>query len=59
MAPKFLTGDKAGIEEFLDKFDVSLDARFEMGNVLTAFRSFYSTAMVRKCPEPQLPIHPI
>ncbi|KAI5205615.1 4-nitrophenylphosphatase [Aureobasidium subglaciale] len=24
MAPKFLTGDKAGIEEFLDKFDVFL-----------------------------------
>jgi hypothetical protein len=27
MAPKFLTGDKAGIEEFLNKFDVSLNAR--------------------------------
>jgi hypothetical protein len=26
MAPKFLTGDKAGIEEFLNKFDVNLDA---------------------------------
>jgi hypothetical protein len=26
MAPKFLTGDKAGIEEFLNKFDVSLNA---------------------------------
>jgi len=26
MAPKFLTGDKAGIDEFLNKFDVCLDA---------------------------------
>lgn len=26
MAPKFLTGDKAGIEEFLNRFDVCPDA---------------------------------
>jgi hypothetical protein len=59
MAPKFLTGDKAGIEEFLNKFDVSLDTRLQINSVLTACRSSYSTAMVRNCPKSRLSIHPI
>jgi hypothetical protein len=50
MAPKFLTGDKAGIEEFLNKFDVGPDARLQMNKILTACRSSCSTAMVRNCP---------
>jgi hypothetical protein len=57
MAPKSLTGDKAGIEEFLNKFDVSLDVRPQTNNVLIACRSSYSTAMVRNCPESRSPIN--
>jgi hypothetical protein len=57
MVPKFLTGDKAGIEEFLNKFDVSLDTRLQINNILTACRSSYSTAMVRNCPKPRSSIH--
>lgn len=51
MAPKFLTGDKAGIDDFLNKFDVRPDARPQMNNTLTSRRSSSSTVMVRNQPE--------
>ena len=53
--PKHLTGDKAGIQEFLDKFDVRTDQELSMtrnflprddANVTPKFRSSYSIAMV-------------
>ncbi len=55
MAPKFLTGDKAGIDDFLNKFDVRLDARLQINNILTTCRSSSSTVMVRSHPTLQPP----
>jgi hypothetical protein len=44
-APKYLTGDKAGIQEFLDKFDVSIE--FWLSTKLTiSTRYSCSIAMV-------------
>jgi len=49
--PKYLTGDKAGIDAFVDQFDVSflqLKCFRLMMRLLTSFRCSSSTAMVRK-----------
>jgi hypothetical protein len=48
-APKYLTGDAAGIKEFLDKFDVSdLDCALDDIPLTLHKRCFSLTAMVRK-----------
>ena len=57
MAPRFLTGDKAGIEDFLNKFDVRLDTRLQINNILTNYRSSSSTVMVRNRPKPRPDIY--
>lgn len=55
--PKYLTGDKSGIEEFIDKFDVCTatlhDDRFEADE---RRRSFCLTAMVSRTPRDAKPI---
>jgi hypothetical protein len=56
--PKYLTGDKAGIDAFVDQFDVSLwNLTYSrlMGDSLTSFRCSSSTAMVRM-PRPYTPL---
>lgn len=49
MAPKYLTGDKAGIDAFVDQFDVSLHWHIPkmMVGILTCKRFSCLTAMVR------------
>lgn len=51
-APKYLTGEKAAIDEFIDKFDVSalstILSKDETGILIGARRHFSSTAMVRR-----------
>ena len=54
--PKYLTGDSAGIKEFLDKFDVRHPAESIVDCPLTQLsRSSSSTAMVCGSP-PQAPL---
>lgn len=54
MAPKYLTGDKAGIEEFLSRFDVwqicsvQQQQRPECTSLTGVCRSSSSIAMVRR-----------
>lgn len=55
--PLYLTGNKAGLQEFLDKFDVGFPQSnfYYIADGLTyssSTRSSYSTAMVRRYPEP-------
>jgi hypothetical protein len=56
-SPLYLTGNKAGLQEFLDKFDVGPpnSCVYELADGLiysSSSRSSYSTAMVRRYPEP-------
>lgn len=44
--PRYLTGDKAGIEEFIDKFDVSTSHPIEEKLLISSLSPSYSTAMV-------------
>ncbi|KAF2274609.1 uncharacterized protein EI97DRAFT_435141, partial [Westerdykella ornata] len=51
MAPAYLTGDKAAIEEFISRFDVSSPRTAPHQTPLTVtYRSFSLTAMVRGPP---------
>lgn len=44
--PRYLTNDKPGLKEFLNKFDVHIHLCIRFGSIANVFRFSFSTAMV-------------